>query len=633
MSQLMISCFLIFSLIEFTCSIESDKRNRVLGQQVVDDRLHKARSLSEEAINLIHHRYEMGNKTFFQLFQVSANMPSFAWDILKNKFALKILSQDSKFLMIFGGSSVTAGHDNLLNQSYPFVIERYLSPIFKELGIELIVRNIAQGANQCRPYEFCYWAMGGEDPDWIGWEQSFNCGRDATMLEYIARVAGWTRAVLYFSASGGFKTSECTPSKDPVPWISDKWSPQTNMPPLPQYTPNITQIHHLKGSLNKWYQDGSSVGRFTEPLTHPDYKSVGAHGFNVWGISRSLCVHPSGKKGCTGAEVRGPCYENGGPHWVTSEASVYGKGRGASHHPPVGMHLLRGESLVWLYAHILLDAMVEVQRVLSEGGNETVFQHRLDVLQPPLPPPKTCSPWCDRPPVCYTNFMPHYNENRTLENLLVNNDTKWKLIVPDHSNHDYLDLKPYYKSPGPGHEIHFKIDVNSNKGIVYVCCSSYKDALLHAIFTLDEHQVDSSSSYTPSPHRKRHTDVKHIGDDCMHLSNISRGHHILSVSQDPLHAQSRHQASPPLDQASPPPCPLPPSVFAPDHDIHIFGLFEPCLGFSTCFFTACSQTTFKMVSSSEDGDIPMYIVLFNTLRHFWCGTVQQRSIDTVQEQR
>jgi hypothetical protein len=72
---------------------------------------------------------------------------------------------------VFGGSSVTAGHDNYYNQSYPYIILARMSPILKALGIEMVVRNIAQGANNCIPYVFCYESMGGHDFDVLGWEQ------------------------------------------------------------------------------------------------------------------------------------------------------------------------------------------------------------------------------------------------------------------------------------------------------------------------------------------------------------------------------------------------------------------------------------------------------------------------------
>jgi hypothetical protein len=140
-----------------------------------------AKSELYSVINLIYQRFELHNKYRAQLFLVGANMNFNAWDILKSKFAKKIIDnlinkegKNETFLMIFGGSSVTAGHDNYYNQSYPFVFERRMKSAFQKSGVELIVRNIAQGANDCYPSNYCYESMGGSQFDWVGWEQSYN---------------------------------------------------------------------------------------------------------------------------------------------------------------------------------------------------------------------------------------------------------------------------------------------------------------------------------------------------------------------------------------------------------------------------------------------------------------------------
>lgn len=92
---------------------------------------------------------------------------------------------------------------------------------------------VTTGANNCRPSNLCYEAMGGENADFIGsvtyvdisvqpflkirtisgWEQSFNCGRSRDVFELIARVAHWSKGVAYYSASGAFLPSGCSPSK------------------------------------------------------------------------------------------------------------------------------------------------------------------------------------------------------------------------------------------------------------------------------------------------------------------------------------------------------------------------------------------------------------------------------------
>lgn len=136
---------------------------------------------------------------------------------MKYKFATKITGSNQKFLMIFGGSSVTSGSDNCFNQTYPIVFERRMMDAFNALGVKLMVHNIAQPANQCIPSDMCYIPMGGHenvtDPDWFGWEQSFNCGRQPSIFELMARIAAHHNAIIHYHASGRFESPKCEPSK------------------------------------------------------------------------------------------------------------------------------------------------------------------------------------------------------------------------------------------------------------------------------------------------------------------------------------------------------------------------------------------------------------------------------------
>ena len=125
----------------------------------------------EKLIHLVTKRFALDNKYRAQVFDVAANMNINAWDMLKYKFLCKLTARhkgDRKFLMVFGGSSVTAGHDNYFHESYPIFFQRRISEAFRALKVDLVVHNIAQGSNDCYPYNWCYEAMGGEKPDWIG---------------------------------------------------------------------------------------------------------------------------------------------------------------------------------------------------------------------------------------------------------------------------------------------------------------------------------------------------------------------------------------------------------------------------------------------------------------------------------
>jgi hypothetical protein len=183
--------------------------------------LQKALQLLDKTVNLIYQRFEFHNWHQYQFFLGSSNMPSYGWDLIKYRVAKKVLQGAQSYVMIFGGSSVTAGHDNYYNQSYPFVYERRMKEAFAAMGIKLEVRNIAQGASNCRPSNYCYEAMGGEDADFIGWEQSFNCGRNRDIQELVARVAHWSKGVVYYSASGAFLTNGCQPTTVSLLYIHD----------------------------------------------------------------------------------------------------------------------------------------------------------------------------------------------------------------------------------------------------------------------------------------------------------------------------------------------------------------------------------------------------------------------------
>ena len=131
----------------------------------------EARGLIKKVLSLIYNRYEFGGPYGNKFFMASNNLSPETWDILKFKLATKMLTTNSTFLMTFSGSSVTAGHDNYYAQSYPYIFKKRMSDIFAKVGIELVVHDIAMGANNCSPYVLCYESMGGSDPDFLNWEQ------------------------------------------------------------------------------------------------------------------------------------------------------------------------------------------------------------------------------------------------------------------------------------------------------------------------------------------------------------------------------------------------------------------------------------------------------------------------------
>lgn len=193
---------------------------------------------------------------------------------------------------------MTAASDSMFDSGYPMIFERRMKPIFDALGVDLVVRDIAQSANQCIPSELCYSSMGGENADFIGWEQSFNCGRETSMFEVIGRIAGFQGAVLHFEASGGEAIADCADSKTQPYRVSEKWSPEVDQdiqaelrskgdralaedssgpaapPPYTPYVPSNEAVANFKSLLTHWGDKANSVTRFAGPLG--DYYKVSA---------------------------------------------------------------------------------------------------------------------------------------------------------------------------------------------------------------------------------------------------------------------------------------------------------------------------------------------------------------------
>ena len=93
------------------------------------------------------------NVTYYPNFIKTMHIPEKSFEIQKWKFQKLLLENvgTSSFVVGFTGSSVTAGHDNYFNESYPVVFLNTLAPIFATLGIRLEVtrRSISSPALLC----------------------------------------------------------------------------------------------------------------------------------------------------------------------------------------------------------------------------------------------------------------------------------------------------------------------------------------------------------------------------------------------------------------------------------------------------------------------------------------------------
>ena len=221
---------------------------------------------------------------------------------------------------------------------------------------------------------------------------------------------------------------------------------------------------------------------------------------------------------------------------MAQETALFSRGHGASWHPPAGMHLLRGEILVYNYLHIFLDAMYmlrddialsvtglggsgagQADQAVDTGKGLTVEQRQalitkyraeLKKLQKPMPDkPLRCSPDGDRRPVCNTNFKPHYSAQGLLSDRVVGTPQGWGYAYKEGSTSHldggvdwgYLDRRPCYESVGkPDATISFKIEIKTaGMRSIKICSYDHKEGLKTAHFYLHAYHDPPCSQCGP----------------------------------------------------------------------------------------------------------------------------------------
>ena len=128
------------------------------------DRIHKARAKAKDTRRAIRTKWGLGDEDAVTIdrgvgftgaggkvkaAQGGDASTGPARDVLVGKMLRAFVSEDRAFTVAFGGTSVSAGHDNWFNQSYAHCYERAFRPSFRAAGGRLTVRNHAIRSQSC----------------------------------------------------------------------------------------------------------------------------------------------------------------------------------------------------------------------------------------------------------------------------------------------------------------------------------------------------------------------------------------------------------------------------------------------------------------------------------------------------
>jgi len=360
-----------------------------LDARPISGRLHSGIAVAEAAAERLAAKFgregEAGACT--QASWVKDNLSPF-----RSKLRAALLSPPSSPLrslsIVFGGTSVTAGHDNKFEESYPFFFKRFLECSFQAAGLTLRVRNAAQGFNQGLPYGLCSSSYLGLDADLVFWEMNHLglADKDGVMDELAMRnlMQGGNNPAFIFVSEGpmngidlrGSRTSACTTCRK-----------NADIYHAGQMCPSALCNHIPCTQCPETYNRNKN-GTFFQPSQDMLIAHYAAQGTGAVDVEE--CVGPrSDQWDYSGTKLM----------YVAKQ-----KDFGSEWHPGPYGHELMG--MVMAYK-ILMELKDVLKELLKTAMSPDSLQSK-PFIPPPLPPPLVCPPSiCLTPSHCATTMEPH----------------------------------------------------------------------------------------------------------------------------------------------------------------------------------------------------------------------------------
>jgi hypothetical protein len=102
---------------------------------------------------------------------------------------LHAMMTNDSFTIVVGGHSAAAGHGNNFLQNYTMQMYKVLRPIFDRIGVELVVRNAAQGGLGTLQHSLGSADIYGDNIDVILWDSSMTEKNEQHAIDLFYRQA------------------------------------------------------------------------------------------------------------------------------------------------------------------------------------------------------------------------------------------------------------------------------------------------------------------------------------------------------------------------------------------------------------------------------------------------------------
>eukprot|EP00468_Gymnochlora_sp_CCMP2014_P013762 CAMPEP_0167753580 /NCGR_PEP_ID=MMETSP0110_2-20121227/7794_1 /TAXON_ID=629695 /ORGANISM="Gymnochlora sp., Strain CCMP2014" /LENGTH=736 /DNA_ID=CAMNT_0007639365 /DNA_START=24 /DNA_END=2231 /DNA_ORIENTATION=- len=425
-------------------------------------------------------------------------------DLIVQKIMHSILDKSTyNFTVTVTGSSTSAGHDTHFKYSYAVQMQRIMEKHFKDVGVELVVNNMAMGGWDYREGTiFCLDNIAGSKSDIIFWEwgmfEPTSCSQ-----EVFARAAMSLErrpAVIFFEKVGGgnpgamYHTLIYYDLKDDHPEKKELFKEYLRAascpsgkyyfgPPeqfldvdrLADFNARMIRENKCKNRTpnEEWYHDHAEELFAITPKTKPAPVSTTElfpvkHG--DYYANKSFPVYRASADTTYDVDFK--------PWWL----SRMGLFRVVHHAGPLG-HLLASNMLSYRMLSFLERAILRINLAMIEGNLDQlqgdVRKKTEDHELAPLPPPKECSwpsmEFPQAPGDCFTSFQPR--QGKGLDKLLDHGGgsegrwhtdfaedgqkTKWYL---NETVGDFLDRKGDIGGNKTSGWVHFQLPPRSKRG-------------------------------------------------------------------------------------------------------------------------------------------------------------------------
>lgn len=230
-----------------------------------------------------------GDRSIFEkgLYRYSESMPGISDRILT------AMLHKRPFIVSIGGMSVTAGHGNYFNQSYPRVLQSAVADVFLMAGVHFRGQNAGMGGTLPMPYMFCLENFMG-NPDVVSWEFGM---MEAGMTNFYTTELFMRRALDLPKKPAILIISGFTPKEDEhckaVNYMGTPGSSDPARQKYSDYYADVTETGHLniaRALCNKHYKKaGSSV---PDSLLHIDTGDIHHDRYNCPKCPHQASWHP-----------------------------------------------------------------------------------------------------------------------------------------------------------------------------------------------------------------------------------------------------------------------------------------------------------------------------------------------------